>query len=219
VSDDVAELYDYDVVRHFDEATMLVSEVERTTLVLGGSQAVEVLNPESLGAVTLRRRRGGGGIVLLNAGDIWIDWWIPHTDPRWRDDVHASSIQVGRWWAKVLGGYDVDDVAVHEGKLEGELAYRTVCFAGRGPGEVFVKGRKLVGVTQWRVRQGVFVSTVLHARPSGDVLSYLAVVPEGLAKALDHEVLDGLRLPNPERLVDDLVRASGPWRRVPTPLL
>ena len=55
-----------------------------------------------------------------------------------------------------------------------------MCFAGRGPGEVFVDERKAVGVTQWRVREGVFVSTVLHAGPTTDVLRYPREVPDGL---------------------------------------
>jgi len=35
-----------------------------------------------------------------------------------------------------------------------------------------------VGVTQWRVRDGVFLSTVMPAYSSQDVLGYLNEVPE-----------------------------------------
>ena len=70
---------------------------------------------------------------------------------------------------------------VHEGPLEDEPDYRVVCFAGRGPGEVFVEGRKAVGLTQWRVREGLFVSTVLHAGPTNDVLSTWPLFPTGSA--------------------------------------
>ena len=78
---------------------------------------------------------------------------------------------VGQWWADVLSDVVDGDVTVHDGPLEGDPAYRLVCFAGRGPGEVFVDDKKAVGVTQWRVREGIFVSTVMHAHASDDVLA------------------------------------------------
>jgi hypothetical protein len=37
-----------------------------------------------------------------------------------------------------------------------------VCFAGRGPGEVFQSGRKLVGLTQWRSREGALFSSCAY---------------------------------------------------------
>lgn len=187
----VEDLYDYSSLRQVASATMFVVRTERPTLVLGGSQSSDVLDARKLSTTPLRRRRGGGGIVLVRPNDLWIDWWIPQSDERWSYDVHVSSVRVGRWWADALGAV-ADDVVVHEGALEGEAAHRVVCFAGRGPGEVFVQGRKAVGVTQWRVREGVFASTVLHAEPTADVLDFLASVPPGLAEALDHHALSTL---------------------------
>jgi hypothetical protein len=104
-------------------------------------------------------------------------------------------------------------VSVYEGPLEGDLEFRVVCFAGRGPGEVFVADRKAVGLTQWRVREGVLLSTVVHAQPTSDVLAYLAHVPEGLSDALNHQVLSSLNLERPDELVDDLASKSRPSRR------
>jgi lipoate-protein ligase A len=192
---------------------MFMAHVERPTLVLGGSQSVDVVNAASLAQAVLRRRRGGGGLVLLRPNDQWVDWWIPAGDPRWARDVHASSIQVGRWWAETLREMTDAVVTVHEGSLEGDPRFRLVCFAGRGPGEVFVNDRKAVGLTQWRVREGVFLSTVLHAEPTSDVLDYLAEVPSGLAEALDHEALSSLHLSDNAALVDRLTEVSGSWER------
>jgi hypothetical protein len=44
------------------------------------------------------------------------------------------------------------------------------------------------------------------------VLDYLAVVPEGLADAVDHALLSSLHLDDPEALLLELQRLSGPWR-------
>jgi len=212
VIDDVDELYDYSELRGEVEASMFVATVSRPTLVLGGSQSRSVVDSLKLDGTALRRRRGGGGLVLLRPEDLWIDWWIPHGDPRWSGDVHVSSIRAGHWWADELVHFTKESVSVYEGSLDGEAEYRVVCFAGRGPGEVFLGDRKAVGVTQWRVREGVFLSTVLHAEPTSDVIEYLHDIPEGLEGALDHQALSSLRLDDPAELVSRLRAGSGPWR-------
>ena len=191
---------------------MFVASVSRPTLVLGGSQSRDVVDESRLGGVALRRRKGGGGLVLLRPGDLWVDWWLPHDDVRWSPDVRVSSLLVGGWWAQALRDLTSRDVVTYEGPLEGATALRVVCFAGRGPGEVFVAGRKAVGLTQWRVREGVFVSTVLHAEATSDVLEFLSEVPDGLADALDHEALATLRLGDPSGVVATLHALSSPSR-------
>ena len=208
----LTELYDYDALRSEREATMYVVRAERAMIVLGSAQSIEILDAQQADETPLRRRRGGGGLVLVQPDDLWIDWWIPANDPRWRSDVHASSRMIGQWWADVLKEVVRGDVTVHDGPIQGERAYRLVCFAGRGPGEVFVDGVKAVGVTQWRVREGMFVSTIMHAHPSDDVLRYLKEVPEGLARALEHQVLSSITDVDVEALTDSLRHAGGSWQ-------
>ncbi|HEY5267242.1 MAG TPA: hypothetical protein VIJ40_10545 [Acidimicrobiales bacterium] len=215
MTDEIEELYDYDVLRRELVATMFVVHVTRPTLVLGSSQSQDVINLDALGDTPLRRRKGGGGLVLLRPDDLWIDWWIPQDDPRWSHDVHVSSMTAGRWWAEALASFTSEPVSVYGGSLEGDLEFRVVCFAGRGPGEVFVSERKAVGLTQWRVREGVFLSTVLHAQATSDVLPFLAHVPPGLSDALDHQILSALSLEDPEDLIEILASNSGPWRLRP----
>jgi lipoate---protein ligase len=205
----VEDLYDYDELRQLGVPTVFVAQVNSATLVLGGNQSSSVVNASRTLEVAMLRRRGGGGLVLLRPDDIWIDWWIPQSDPRWSHDVRVSSIQVGTWWADALRERTSDEVYVHNGALEGDPAFRVVCFAGRGPGEVFVNNRKAVGLTQWRVREGVFVSTVLHAGPTTDVLEYLRDVPNGLQDVLDHHTLASLLLSDRDAFVEQLTTSSG----------
>lgn len=126
---------------------------------------------------------------------------------------------VGEWWAGVLKNVVRGDVTVHDGPIEGDRAYRLVCFAGRGPGEVFVDDIKAVGVTQWRVREGIFVSTIMHAHASHDVLRYLKEAPEGLARALEHQVRASITDVGAEALIESLRQSGGPWQYRAIPLL
>ncbi len=209
MKNDVGELYDYDVLRHLTSPTMLIVRTAEPTFVLGGSQSVGVLHQEKRQRVALRRRRGGGGIVLLQPDDVWVDWWLPADDPRWSRDVHVTSRRVGEWWRQVLAERLEGVVSLHQGALEGNPAWRVACFAGRGPGEVFVDGRKAVGVTQWRVREGVFVSSVIHSQPSSALIELLDAVPDGLAGALQHHTLTTLGIDGDD-VTSALVQLSHP---------
>jgi lipoate-protein ligase A len=116
-------------------------------------------------AVGLERRHGGGGAVYLAPGEqLWVDAWIPRDDPLWAADVSAAAQWVGIWWADALARFGHHGFDVHAGRsVPGELG-ELVCFAGRGPGEVFRGGRKVVGLSQWRAREGALFSSCAYAR-------------------------------------------------------
>ncbi len=211
VSGEIEELYDYEVLRQLSDATMFVVHPSAPLLVLGGNQSEDVLSARGR-AGKLRRRRGGGGVVALAPEDLWIDFWIPRDDPRWRDDVRVASMLAGDWWAAALNDCGISPTSVHGGGVEGEVNLRVACFAGRGPGEVFVDDVKAVGVTQWRVREGMFLSTVLRASDSVELIAQLASPAPELESALRHHHLTSLGLDDPEGLVTDLRDRSGPWR-------
>lgn len=138
----------------------------RSTLVLGSTQPATVVSKEALTYwdAEAARRRGGGGAVLLKMGDhLWIDVWIPRADPLWTRDVSEAAVRIGAWWRAGLMTFGVDDLELHRGRAKpGELG-ELVCFAGRGPGEVFHQGRKVVGLSQWRCREGTVLSTCAYS--------------------------------------------------------
>ena len=207
----IEDLYDYSALRQLSDATMFVVTPETRLLVLGGNQSESNLSPSGR-KWPLRRRRGGGGVVELAPADLWVDFWIPRDDPRWREDIRAASSLVGHWWATSLRALVGADAVVHEGGLEGDPALRVACFAGRGPGEVFVNERKAVGVTQWRVREGAFLSTVLRASNSCALVDLLHAPPPAMFAALDHHSTISLGVEDAEALTTDLRDRSGPWR-------
>ena len=124
------------------------------------------------------------GVVRIEPDDVWLDLWIPRDDPRFIEDVTEMAVQVGQWWAGALDYYldNPVEVATAMDVVRGD--YSAACFAGRGPGEVFHGSRKLVGVTQWRVREGVFVATLLPRGTQGN-LAHLVGSPEGLEAHLE----------------------------------
>jgi hypothetical protein len=133
--------------------------------------------------------------VYLGPGSrsqLWIDAWVPRDDPLWFPDVSVAAEWVGEWWSGALsslGHSEPGDCDVHRGRLiRGELG-DLVCFAGHGPGEVFHRGRKLVGVTQWRARQGALFSSCAYWRWNPSALVELLAASEdvraGLARQLE----------------------------------
>ena len=143
-------------------------EVARPTLVLGSTQTDDVVARMAHrgGQVDVARRRGGGGAVYLEPGaQLWVDAWIPHSDPLWQPDVALAAVWVGAWWVAALSPEKSGDgLEVHAGRAVPGPLGELVCFAGRGPGEVFSEGRKVVGLSQWRSKEGALFSSCAYFR-------------------------------------------------------
>jgi lipoate-protein ligase A len=192
-------LFDVERFRTQTRRIAVAREVTRPTLVLGSTQPTSLVDADAVRehTVDLARRRGGGGAVYLGPGEqLWIDAWIPRSDPLWLVDVSAAAEWVGTWWTKALAVLGQHDFEVHLGRSVPGESGDLVCFAGRGPGEVFQGARKVVGLSQWRAREGALFSSCayLHWDPARlldlvdlgegartDLVRRLAPVAAGLA--------------------------------------
>jgi lipoate-protein ligase A len=159
--------FDVEPFRRESRRLVVWRQVDRPTLVLGSTQPTELVAGWVLRerGVELARRRGGGGAVYLDPGDhVWMDAWIPRHDALWDHDVSRAAEWVGAWWTAALEELGARGFAVHSGRsVPGELG-ELVCFAGRGPGEVLHAGRKVVGLSQWRSRDGALFSSCAYRR-------------------------------------------------------
>jgi lipoate-protein ligase A len=145
----------------------VVRRVDHPTVVLGSTQGEDMLDPEAVraGGAEVVRRRGGGGAVLLRPGDhLWVDAWIPRHDPLWRVDVSEAAHWAGEWWRAALASAGVGGCTVHQGGADPGPFGRAICFSGRGPGEVFHGGAKVMGLSQWRSREGALFHTCAYSR-------------------------------------------------------
>jgi lipoate-protein ligase A len=158
-------LADVEQFRGLPERHAVARQVDHATVVLGSTQSDDTLSPTALqaGPVEVARRRGGGGAVLLRPGDhLWVDAWIPRDDPLWEVDVSAAATWAGEWWRAALGVIGVGECVVHEGRAVPGPYGATICFSGRGPGEVFRGRAKIMGLSQWRSREGALFQTCAY---------------------------------------------------------
>ena len=172
-----SSLFDVEQFRAEPRRLAVARDVPGPTLVLGSTQPTELVGRVAMRerGVQLARRRGGGGAVYLGPGEqLWLDAWIPRDDPLWVLDVSAAAEWVGAWWMEALAdvgsesgsgpGPGQPDFDVHAGRsVPGDLG-DLVCFAGRGPGEVFRGASKVVGLSQWRAREGALFSSCAYLR-------------------------------------------------------
>jgi lipoate-protein ligase A len=159
-------------------ARLWVLEVTGPAVVLGSTQRDDVVDRTAADAagVAVARRRSGGGAVWVAPGDpIWIDVVVPRGHPLWTDDVGRAFLPIGRAWQAALADVGVGGTHLHEHALACGPLGGTVCFAGRGPGEVLVGDAKLVGISQRRTRAGARFQCAVHRRwdpaPLADVLT------------------------------------------------
>ena len=125
-------------------------------IILGSTQERSLVNEEMCLAnkIEIVKRRSGGGIVFLaEDSTIWIDVEIPREHSLWVNDVGDSSLWLGEVFRKELSELCDVNLELHRSGLIKTVWSPLICFAGRGPGEVFTEdGRKVVGISQRRTR-------------------------------------------------------------------
>jgi lipoate-protein ligase A len=133
-------------------------------VILGSSQPESDIDPGRAAAagVAVGRRRSGGGAVLVGPGLLrWVDVFVPAGDPLWDEDVGRAFWWLGSSWVRALAAAGVEGGEVWRGGLVRTPWSARVCFAGLGPGEVVLKGRKVVGMSQRRTRHGALFQCAL----------------------------------------------------------
>lgn len=212
-------LFDADAIRAIGRRTAFVRRVERPTLVLGSTQDVSIVDGAAMArhGVELATRRSGGGAVFVEPGRaVWIDTWVPRADPLWSEDVVRAKSWVGSWWAAALGARDLD---VHEGRPIESRWSAAICFAGVAAGEVVHRGRKAVGVAQWRSREGALTHSLAYLGIDWAKMTELLDLGPGRTEAADQltastTTLADLGATDPARLAATLIDRlpdAGSW--------
>ncbi|MEY2453896.1 MAG: lipoate---protein ligase [Acidimicrobiaceae bacterium] len=150
------------------ERAIWIVEFEQPALVLGSSQAMVAAS----GIEVVRRRSGGGAVYVEPGGTLWVDVVVPRGDDLWDDDVGRATYWLGDAWAAAIG----DGALVHRGAMVRNEWSDLVCFAGLGPGEVTVGGRKVVGISQRRTREAARFQCVAYERwDPGPLVDHLPI--------------------------------------------
>ena len=172
-----------------DRRLVRVATTDGPALVLGSSQIAGRLDLDEAAArgIEVARRRSGGGAVFLWPGhQVWLDVCLPRRDPQWEDDVGRSARWLGTALAAALVELGATGAEAHEGPFEPSGWSHQVCFAGRAPGEVLVRGRKVVGTSQRRSREGaVFQVAVALVWAPSTLVDLLGLPPEAAAAVAD----------------------------------
>jgi hypothetical protein len=100
---------------------------------------------------------------------------IPADDPLWDHDVGRAFHWLGAAWADVLIAAGLP-ARWYDGPMQRTPWSASVCFAGLGPGEVTVDGRKVVGMSQRRTREAALFQCCAALRwEPGRLLDLLAL--------------------------------------------
>lgn len=164
-----------------------VATAHGPALVLGSSQIAGRLDAEGAAArgIEVARRRSGGGAVLLWPGhQVWLDVCLPRDDPLWEDDVGRSGRWLGTALAAALVELGATGAEAHDGPFEPSGWSHQVCFAGRAPGEVVVRGRKVAGTSQRRTREGAVFQVAVALVWAPAALVDLLGLPEAAGAAV-----------------------------------
>ena len=155
-------------------------EPESAAVVLGSRQSPALLDLDRcarLGLDVVRRRSGGGAVLVVPDELVWVDFVIPHGVAP--DDVRGSMVWAGEHWREALAPIvgPQSELEVNDGPIRPTPWSDLVCFAGVGPGELLLDGRKLVGLSQRRTRHGLRIQGLVYRRLPHTDLAELFLEP------------------------------------------
>ncbi len=171
-----------------DGRLAVLQEVSDRAVVLGSTQSFDEVDQEAAAGrgLSIARRPSGGGAVLVAPGaQVWADFFLPAGDPLLESDLAASFQWLGRSWQKALSALGVGDLTVSGRAGEHHRLERRLCFVAVGAGEVLVRGKKVVGISQRRIREGAFFFSMLLLAETGEELVSCLRLGEEPADALD----------------------------------
>ncbi len=175
------------------------------TLVLGSAQRESTLDHAAIherGIPTVRRRSGGGAVLVSARDIIWFDVLIDRGDPLWDDDVGRAFLWLGEAIGAGLSrlGHRTE---LHTGSLVTTPWSDRVCFAGLGPGELTVDGKKCVGISQRRSRDVTRLQAAVLRQWSGETHAALVASPTNAVIDDLHECAVGIP-DTPETVLDTI---------------
>jgi lipoate-protein ligase A len=133
-------------------ARLRVWRYREPAVVLGCGQRALATTTASL---PVEVRPSGGGAVLVGPWMLGAGVVLPASHPLAVDGIVESF----RWLGEACAGWLRDGgVAQAQAQRGGPTVAHWACFAGRGPWEVMVAGRKVVGLAQARRRHAVLLS-------------------------------------------------------------
>ena len=154
----------------------------QSALVLGSTQNLSIVDSTECrkrGIEIVKRRSGGGAVLLSSETTVWIDVVLPATHELSVSDIGQAPLWLGKLFQQVLIDLGVADLTLHETAMEKTDWSTLICFAGRGPGEVFTSnGRKVVGISQRRTREWVRFQIVVSLAWRPEILLALLNVPK-----------------------------------------
>lgn len=205
-----ARKYPSDITR-----TIYWNQPTDSALVVGSAQSLsDIRDTQYAQPPSLVKRASGGGAVLVTPDNmIWFDVVIGVHDPLWDCDITRSFFWLGATIRDALAACGCDALELHEAGLTQNAWSQLVCAASVGPGEVMMKGRKVVGLSQKRRRAFAVFQCMINrkfaARAMSDALGIAELQRSGLERFLDAHVanleVDPIRFRNAfERQLDCL---------------
>lgn len=155
------------------DPTIITYDLTHPAVVLGSTQPIDVLDHDAVNAAGLhvaRRRSGGGYVVLIPGEFLWVDVILPRQDVRSVDDVEQATWWLGSAWKSWLIDLDMagEWTMRDRGVSDPELG-RLVCFAAAGPGELFLDGQKVIGISQHRNKYRARFQCMAYTHFRGDL--------------------------------------------------